>query len=576
MSGIAGILKGALCDEMLNQIIKRSPSQRGEHGQFISAQVSLFGCPQPIRGALGLQAYVLVCDGELYNKESLIKELRALGFQFADQRDATVMLHSFMAWGVNCLEKLLGVFAFALWDGERLFLARDRLGYKSLFYTVNGRGMAFASSMDILLRHPGIKPVLTAQGVAELMLLGPGRTPGCGILQGIDELKPGHYLTYRMGEAPEIHPYWQLKAIPHLETFAETAKTVRALLSEATGKSPTMLSGGLDSSILAALAGSKESFSLDYIGNDKHFTPNDFQPEDDNEYIKEMSASLRSRHRRHTIGTDALAEALFPAMEARGLPGMGDVDAALLLFCQNIRETTPVILSGEGADEIFGGYPWYTDEQRRNADTFPWSMNLPHRLAFLRPGALGNIDPEAYVHARFTQTMASAPTLYDDEPIDKRLRQLFVLNLQWFGQTLISRTECMSAAAGLTIRTPYLDHRLVEYLYNVPWAFKFHEEREKGLLREAFKGILPEKILLRKKSPFPKTHNPAYLLKVQDMMQNLLNTPGAPLFEFLERKGLNNDTPTPWYGQLMTRPQTLAYFLQINAWLERYAIDIAL
>jgi asparagine synthase (glutamine-hydrolysing) len=571
MNGIGGIMKGAPNEAMLAQMKKG--------GQYISSQVSLFGSPQPVVGTMGQRTYVLVCDGELYNKDELINELSTLGYRFADRSCAAVLLHGFMAWGMGCLDKTLGVFALAVWDGEQLVLARDRLGYKPLFYSGDAQGFVFASSIRTLLRHPGIKPTLTHQGVAELMLLGPGRTPGCGILRGINELKPGHYIIYRPGTAPQLHGYWKLKAKPHVDDLDTSGKTVRELLTDATGRqgksTGVMLSGGLDSSILAVLAKSNETFSLDYIDNDKHFTPDDYQPTEDAPYIKEMSQFLRSNHRRHMIGTDDLADALIPAMEARGLPGMGDIDAAMLLFCKDIRETAPIVLSGEGADEIFGGYPWYTDEEKRDTNTFPWSQSLQHRLSVIRPGALGNIDPGEYVRTRYNETINAAPTLYDDDPTDKRIRQLFLLNLQWFLQTLAARTESMANAADLTVRLPYLDHRLVEYLYNVPWASKHFGDNEKGLLRHAFKGTLPENILKRKKSPFPKTHNPAYLRKLQDMFLDLLKTPNAPLFEIINRKQIQ-EASTPWYGQLMTQAQTLAYLIQINAWLIYFSVDITL
>lgn len=623
MRAIGGILQGAPCMHMIEKI--------KNNGQFVSQQISMFGAPHPVVGTVGLRTYVGMMDGEIYNKETLHKELYSLGYRFADRSDTAVMLHGYMAWGADCLEKFIGVFALAVWDGEKLFLARDRLGIKSIFYqAANGDAgnkaankdtgkFVFSSALPVLLAHPGIKPTLTAEGAAELILLGPGRTPGSGILQGIHELKPGHFMQTHPGEALYSASYWELKARPHLHNLTETTAHIRDLLSNQdcfsrdplssqsgfsrdslsgqggisrnplSGQTvfsrdmisykknpwPTLLSGGLDSSILASLAGSKETYSLDFIGNDEHFTASDLQPEDDNAYIAEMTRHLRANHTRHLVGTDELADALTSAVEARGLPGMADVDASLLLFCRKVRVTAPAVLSGEGADEIFGGYPWYTDETRRNADTFPWSLNTAYRADFLHPKLRTRINAEKFIRSRFTETMRSAPTLYDDSETDKKIRRIFILNLQWFFQTLAARSECMARAANLTIRMPFLDHRLVEYAYNIPWAMKHHNDREKGLLREAFKKYLPEKIINRKKSPFPKTHNPAYLQKVTDLMQALLNAPAAPLFEILNRQNLNAESPTPWYGQLMMRPQALAYFLQINAWLEKYNVDIA-
>jgi len=314
------------------------------------------------------------------------------------------------------------------------------------------------------------------------------------------------------------------------------------------------------------------------MGNEKYFTADAFMPETDGPFIKEMVKHLHTQHHHFTMGTDDLAEMLLPAMEARGLPGMGDIDASLLFLCKNIRAHVPAALTGEGADELFGGYPWYTEETLREAETFPWSLTLQHRLSFLREGVLGTLNPEEYVRTRFLETCQSAPALYDDEPIDRSVRQQFVLNLYWFLQNLTARMETMATAAGLTLRAPFLDYRLVEYAYNIPWHMKFHQDREKGLLREAFKKNLPNKIVNRKKSPFPKTHNPAFLRKMQDMITELLALPNAPLFQFIDAKALKTilqENPEHrWYGQLMALPQTFAYFLQMNAWLTNNSIDI--
>ena len=549
------------------------PSMVHNAGLYISPQVSMYGAPHPRVGTLGLQTYVGVFDGELYNRDALVKELATLGYRFNDQSDTSVMLRAYMAWGVSCLDRLVGVFALAVWDGDGLFLARDRVGYKPLFYRTGGK-FQFASALPLLLTEPDEKLILSAQGVAELILLGPGRTPSCGVLDGFHELKPGHYLQCSIDGMPKVASYWALQARPHLHDFADTCSHVRTLISNAVNEqndknAGVMLSGGLDSSILASLARSKSTFSLDFIGNEAH-------AESDAPYIKEMTRHLHADHQAVILGTDELAAALPAAMEARGLPGMADVDAALLLFLQRIHDKKSIVFSGDGADELFGGYPWFADEKLRDGKRFPWSNNIEYRAGFLHPNVRKHIDAQSYVLKRLDETISAAATLYDDTPKDKQIRRLTALHFHWFMQTLSSRTAAMAAASNMTVRTPFLDHRLVEYMYNVPWGMKYHNENAKGLLREAFKSYLPEKIYNRKKAPFPKTHNPAYMQKITDLMQQLLNTKSAPLFEILNRQHLNAASEANWYGQLMARPQMLAYFLQINAWLEKYDINIAL
>ena len=597
IGGLAGYKTGAVaiasvCDGMLAQLKRRGSD---DHGTFISEQACLVytgtdkrhNTKGPLRAVMGTKAYVFVYDGEVYNKDELSLELRSLGYRLPDTDCGTIILYGYLAWGLSIVDKLMGMYTFTVWDGEKLFAARDRLGLKPFYYAVGAYGLVFASDIKTILAHPEVQAVIDREGLSEILLLGPGRTPGCGVFKNIKELKPGHTMTYSSMSGVEINSYWQLTARPHRESFEETAENIRNLLKDAiTRQTPrgisigTLLSGGLDSSAIATLSGTKETFSVDYIGNDKHFTPNDFQPEGDNEYINAMVSFLRLKHKRIVFGTDELADALVPAMDARGLPGMADVDSSLLLFCKQVRQSVKFALSGEGADEIFGGYPWYKDEARLFEKGFPWSGSMDYRTSFIRPDLLDKLDPKAFIDERYLQTVSQAEGLYDDDPKEKRVRQMFLLNVNWFLQTLAARNDSMSALAGLTIRTPFLDHRLVEYLYNVPWEYKNHNEREKGLLRFALQGLLPDTVLWRKKSPYPKTHNPAYLTRVSDMLKAILSDGSSPIFELVTKgaltKLLDSSQVMPWYGQLMTHPQTIAYFLQFDAWLKDYGVILKL
>jgi len=613
MSGIGGIVGhgasiGALeaaqvCDGMLTALKKRGADV---HGTYISEEICLIHTrhthldegKQPIRAAIGNKAYVLVYDGEIYNKDELRKELAEKGHRFSETSDAAIVIHGYMAWGEKCVERINGVFAFALWDGNRLFLARDRLGLRPIFYASGSYGLVFASNIKTMLAHPKVRPVINAEGAADIILLGPGRTPGRGVFKDIHEIGPGEYATYIPGQGIEKTNYWRLKAQTHRENFKETTEAIRSLLTDAvkrqypgspgesfaTGKNngsskkaAILLSGGLDSSTIAALTRAEKSFSVDFVGNDKYFTTSEFQPEDDADHIKRMVNHLNLRHKHVVLGSDELADALEDAMNARGLPGMADVDSALLLFLRRVREETPIALSGDGADEIFGGYPWYQDEKLLTFKGFPWAQSTEYRAKFLLPGLMK--EPEEYVQTRYERTIRAAESLYDDEPIGKYIRQMYMLNLGWFMQCLAVRSDAMAAAAGISVRTPFLDYRLVEYLYNVPWSFKNHGDREKGLLRESVKGLLPEPVLNRKKSAFPKTHNPAYLARVKDMLREVLKDKASPIFALINKDALQrlveaqSDT-TNWYGQLMAYPQTIAYFLQVNMWMKEYSVSV--
>ena len=175
-------------------------------------------------------------------------------------------------------------------------------------------------------------------------------------------------------------------------------------------------------------------------------------------------------------------------------------------------------------------------------------------------------------------TLTDTDALPGDSPEDRRARRMTRMNTDWFMQTLLDRKDRMSMYSALEVRVPFCDHRIAEYLYNVPWAMKDLRHYEKGLLREAARGLLPDEVLWRKKSPYPKTHNPSYLAEVSARLRQLLDDRNAPIHQLVRRQALEellNETGLqPWYGQLMTAPQTMAYMLQLNYWLDRYRVRL--
>jgi asparagine synthase (glutamine-hydrolysing) len=325
------------------------------------------------------------------------------------------------------------------------------------------------------------------------------------------------------------------------------------------------------------------TYSIDFTDNDQYFRPNDFQPNHDAPWIDLAARSLRTQHHSIFIDNSQLGAALKPAVIARDLPGMADIDASLYLFCREIKKGATVGLSGECADEVFGGYPWFHREEAIQANTFPWSLSLELRRQILTPEVHKQIRMEEYVQERYRQTLAEVPRLAGEEPREARRRELFYLNLNWFMAVLLDRKDRMSMASGLEVRVPFCDHRLVEYVWNIPWAMKYWDQREKGILRRAVRGLLPEEIIYRRKSPYPKTHHPEYRKIMQAQMLNIIHDPATPLrdlvnlnqledFIVADREILNQ----PWFGQLMTGPQLLAYLIQVEAWLKEYQIQIQL
>ena len=359
---------------------------------------------------------------------------------------------------------------------------------------------------------------------------------------------------------------------------------------EKIGEGPVLaaVSGGLDSSLISAIADAHftaqgnqlQTFSVGYRDNKKYFHATKFQPGADAPYIRKMNDFLHARHHWVTLDTPELVPALYAAVDARDLPGMADVDASLLVFCRHIKPHATVALSGECADEIFGGYPWYRDPTVRERYGFPWAKSTAYRASFIKPGVLGGIDPAAFVDERYRATLAQTSVRPGLPAAEQRMRQMMNLNFKWFMQTLLDRKDRMSMYSGLEVRVPFCDYRIAEYLYNVPWEYKDWNGYEKGLLRTAMQDVLPPEVLWRKKSPYPKTHNPSYLQAVSEVLRHVVADPLSPVLqivrkEMLERL-LESEESVQWYGQLMTRPQIMAYFVQMNYWLEKYQVKVVL
>lgn len=609
MCGIAGFTdfsknleneRGVL-ERMTGRLAHRGPDASGvwlsEHaalGHCRLVVVDPAGGGQPMSRKRGEAVYAMVYNGELYNTEDIRRELCAKGYRFEGWSDTEVLLTAYLEWGEDCLEKLNGIFAFAIWDAgkERLFLARDRIGVKPLFYCRKGGAFLFGSEIKAILAHPAVTPALDREGLAELFMMAPGRTPGHGVFSDVSELRPGCCMTVDR-DGVRVRRYWSLDSHAHEVDFDRTVEEVRALLCDAVRRQLVsdvplcvLLSGGLDSSAIAAIAAGSyrengeglRTFSVDYVGNDKYFRANEFQPNPDAPWVTKVSEFLGTEHSCCLLDTPELVDALFPAVLARDLPGMTDVDSSLLLFSRWIKERATVGLSGECADEVFGGYPWfYRSEGAGDEITFPWSRNLGERLKLYSSELLDLTAPREYLARRYREALEEVPRWSGDDPVNDRKRELFYFNLTRWMPILLDRKDRMSMATGLELRVPFCDHRLVEYVWNIPWEMKYYRDREKGLLRQALTGLLPEDVLWRKKSPYPKTHNPAFLEAVRSRTLAVLHDPSSPLLPFLDRenveklaRSIGTDTHIPWFGQLMNAPQLLAFLLQLDFWFREY------
>lgn len=593
-----------LIEKMADTLCKRGPDETGYFtsencllGHHRLVVVDPEGGSQPMSRTMNGRTCTVVYNGELYNTEEIRSKLMDKGYTFASYSDTEVLLLSYMEWGEECVKYFNGIYAFGIWDEQRknLFLARDPLGVKPLFYTVKGNSLMFGSEIKALIAHPEVEPVVDNDGLCEIFGLGPARSLGSGVFKNISEIMPGYCLIF---DADGLHmkKYWSLKALPHTDDFETTAQHVKSLLIDAIERQLvsdvpvcTFLSGGLDSSIISAVAarvfeergmGRLDTYSVDYRDSSLYFRPNDYEPNSDSEWAEKVSKGLRSNHHNVIIDTPQLALSLRDAVIANDLPGMADIDSSLYLFCREIKKGATVALSGECADEIFGGYPWYSRKEDIYSGTFPWSGAVKERRGLLSE-EFSKLPIEEYVASKYEDTINEVPALDGETAVEKRMREMFYLNIKWFMITLLNRKDRMSMSNSLEVRVPFADYRIVEYMFNVPWSMKFHNEREKGLLRTALKGILPDEVLQRKKSPYPKTHNPSYLKFVQEWMRNILSDKASPILQLIDRDKVKSIVDSagesfgkPWFGQLMRGPQLIAYLIQVDTWLREYNIQI--
>ena len=586
---------------MNESISKRGPDEDGyyyeEHiclGHTRLIVVDPDGGKQPMSAMKDGNLYTIVYNGQLYNTKDLRSELEENGFTFDSYSDTEVLLKSFIFWKYDVVKKLNGIFSFAIWNSKKneLFLARDHFGVKPLFYTIYNNTLVFASEIKALFKYPGIEAKLDEQSIAELFGIGPARTAGLGIFKNIYEIKPAHFGIFNESGL-HIERYWKLESKVHTDNLEKTCDNVRFLLEDSISRQLvsdvplcTFLSGGLDSSIITLYASKYckkhnlpplNTYSVDYVDNDKNFVKTDFQPNSDNYYINLMTERLNTNHHTVVLDTPELASALEDAMIARDFPGMADVDSSLLLFCKNVKQEATVSLTGECADEIFGGYPWFFRADALNSNTFPWSIAIKERQNLLNPQIASKVNLKNYIDYRYQESLNEVDILDEDSMETAEKRRISHLTLNWFMQTLLDRSDRMAMYNGFELRVPFCDYRLAEYVWNIPWEMKALHGREKGLLRYIMKDLLPEEIVDRKKSPYPKTWNPTYLATVKDMLTKIMNDSNAPINNLLNRNYILEILETdgkaftrPWFGQLMTGPQLMAYLCQVNMWLERY------
>ncbi len=595
-----GLKDCAAVREMSGAMAHRGPDANGFYaGASVAfhhnrlAVVDIAGGAQPMTVVYGGKSYTVVYNGELYNTAELQEELRRAGVHIRTDSDTEAVVYSYAVWGERCVDHMNGIFAFSVYDEfeQSLFCARDRLGVKPFFFA-QVRGMfLFASEIKALLKHPGVRSEIDLTGLWQLLYLSPVTIPGTGVFRDIEQLLPGEWCRVSL-DGMRRHRYWQMQAHPHTDSPADTVAHTRALLTDAIRRQLvsdvplcTFLSGGLDSSVVSAVAAEAyrnkdrvlDTYSFEYEGND--YAPTLFQPNADDSYAIAMAEYIGSRHTVLTAPSDAVAEELLPAVLARDFPGQADIDSSLRFFCGLVKQNHTVALSGECADEIFGGYPWFYRPEMVERDFFPWIHDPHARIKLFRDEVVHSAEGYDYLSGIYRRTVAETPLLSGEAEEDRVARIATKLSVDYFMESLLERKDRMSMAHGLEVRVPFSDHRILEYVYNVPWHIKYEGQVEKALLRNAMASYLPEVILHRKKSPYPKTHNPAYENKVRKMLLSRLSRKDSQLAAMLAPGALDallSGGDVTWLGQLMGKPQLLAWLLQFDFWLSRYRVKLVL
>ena len=545
---------------------------------------------QPMTVRHGRRAYTVVYNGELYNGAELRRELSRHGVRLRTRCDTELLVYAYAVWGEECLSRLNGIYAFAVWDRARetLFCARDPLGVKPFWYATPGGEFCFASEIKALLAHPDIQPEIGREGLWQLLFLTPVTLRSTPVFRGITELRPGECLTVTAAGIKK-RAFFRLAAEPFSESREECIAHVRELVADAIRRQTEsdvplacFLSGGLDSSVVAGIAAARfrergetlSTYSFEY--EDNEYAPTLFQPNRDDGYALLAARTFGTDHTVLVAPNEEVAALLDAATEARDLPGQADVDSSLLYFCREVRRRHTVALSGECADEIFGGYPWFYRPEMLSRDFFPWIHDPLARISLFRHELVAPEEGLAYLSEQYRRVVSSVECLDEDDDAMRRSRIASVLSQSYFMQSLLERKDRMSMANGLEVRVPFSDHRIASYLYNVPWSYKFENGVEKALLREAMRDVLPDAIYRRKKSPYPKTHSPRYERAVLDLLKTRLARPGSRLAGMVDPEKLasllDGGEDVTWFGQLMARPQLVAWLCQFDDFCEKYRV----
>ncbi|MGX9225820.1 asparagine synthase (glutamine-hydrolyzing) [Streptomyces albus] len=562
------------------------------------AIIDLPGGRQPMSVETPDGTVAMVYSGETYNYTELRRELTGRGHRFTTDSDTEVVLRAYLEWGPALAERLNGMYAFAIWDGrsQQLVMIRDRMGIKPFYYAETSDGVLFGSEPKAILANPLARREVTLDGLRELFAL--IKTPGHAVWEGMREVEPGTVVTVGRNGL-RTHVYWELETRPHTDGKDETIAHVRELMDDIVRRQLvsdvprcTLLSGGLDSSAMTALAARQlrestgetvRSFAVDFVGQTENFVPDELRGTPDTPFVHDVARESATEHQDIVLSSDELAdpEVRSRVIRARDIPmGLGDMDASLYLLFKAIRQHSTVALSGESADEVFGGYKQFFDEEARKGGTFPWLVQFSNTFgeddSILSNSVTRALDLPGYIRDNYASAVSQVQRLEGESDFEYRMRVICHLHLTRFVRVLLDRKDRASMAVGLEVRVPFCDHRLVEYVYNTPWSLKSFDGREKSLLREATADVLPRSVYERVKSPYPSTQDPKYHTKLQENVRDLLAKPSHQVFDLVNRDWLERavKVDTPQIAQAGRRGLERA--LDLALWMDMYSPSITL
>ncbi|WP_026673803.1 asparagine synthase (glutamine-hydrolyzing) [Alkalihalobacterium bogoriense] len=526
-------------EKMMNAIIHRGPDSGGVY----SDQDVTFGFRRLMIIDLSEEAsqpmfnedrrYVLVFNGEIYNYQELREDLIEKGHSFQSHSDSEVIIHGYEEYGVDLLQKVRGMFAFAIWDTkeETLFMARDFVGIKPLYYSQNTTdgSLLFGSEIKSFLHQPAFKKELNKKA------LKPYLTFQYSVLdetffKGVFKLKPGHYMIYKKGSM-EIKPYWDISFDEKENSLDHYIKEIKATLKESVEyhkisdvKVGSFLSGGVDSSYITALLMPNKTFSVGFKDHEGIFNETNL--------AERLSDILKIENNKKMVDADEFFEKV-PTIQYHMDEPQSNLSSVPLYFLSELaRKHVTVVLSGEGADEIFGGYVWYQNSPkmekykkipfgiRRSLSSI--SKKLPENriTSFLVKGGLkveeqfigqAKVFEEQDALTVLKEDYRNAPSIesitkeyYDNVKDKDDLTKMQYIDMKlWLPGDILLKADKMSMAHSIELRVPFLDKQVMEMASHIPAPLRVNETNTKFALREASNEVLPEEWANREKVGFP-------------------------------------------------------------------------